>query len=210
MAAPVAHRPARLRAVGTAFAFAFALMSIAAAAGPAQARQRAAGKGRAAVSQRSNGARAASSQQRGGGRIAVQPISGASGQALRSYVTRLVRGRGFRPVTSIPHYEGTGQYPGLARDHRLAAFITADLTERGKWQSVTFLVWNGASGTVVGRWSTGAHADRFHQAVGRGFWKNLGPAVLRSHAPPPPLGTDRAAPMWIDASSTDDEPLAVR
>jgi hypothetical protein len=207
MAAPVAYRPARLRAVGTALAF--ALMSIAAAAGPAQARQRAAGTGRAAVSQRSNGGRAGGSQQRGG-RIAVQPINGASGQALRSYVTRLVRGRGFRPVTSIPRYEGTGQYPGLARDHRLAAFITADLTERGKWQSVTFLVWDGASGTVVGRWSTGAHADRFHQAVGRGFWKNLGPAVLRSHAPPPPPGTDRAAPMWIDASSTDDEPLAVR
>jgi hypothetical protein len=198
MAAPVASRPARLRVVGTALAVALMSIGGAAAAGPAHARQRAAGKGRAAVS-----------QQRGG-RIAVQPIDGAGGQALRSYVARLVRGRGFRPVTSIPRYDGTGQYPGLARDHRLAAFITADLTERGKWQSVTFLVWEGASGSVVGRWSTGAHADRFHQAVGRGFWKNLGRAVLRSHAPPPPPGTDRAAPMWIDASSTDDKPLAVR
>ena len=71
-------------------------------------------------------------------------------------MVRIVRGRGFHTVTTLPRMEGTGQYPTLARDHHLAAFVTADVEERGHWQSVTFLVWNGNTGSVMGRWSASA------------------------------------------------------
>jgi hypothetical protein len=143
--------------------------------------------------------------------VAVQPFGGGSNAApLRSLVSRIVRGRGFRPITSLPHYEGTGQYPSLAREHHLSAIVTGDIEERGKWSSVTFLVWNGATGSVLGRWTTSAPTPSLGVAVGKGFWQHLGPAVRRSESPASP-DRDRGPTMRIDASSSGtDEPIAVR
>lgn len=145
------------------------------------------------------------------GKVAIQPFDGEGTESLRGLVVRIVRGRGFRPMTSLPRYEGTGQYPLLARDHHLAAFVTADLEERGRWQRITFLVWNGVNGSVVGRWTASAPAPVLARAVGRGFWQHLGPAIRKAEAPPLPLDYDPAPPMRIDASSpNDDRQLAKR
>jgi hypothetical protein len=143
--------------------------------------------------------------------VAVQPFGGGTNAApLRSLVSRIVRGRGFRPITSLPHYEGTGQYPSLAREHHLTALVTGDVEERGKWSSVTFLVWNGSTGSVVGRWTASAPTPTLGAAVGKGFWQHLGPAVRRSESPYSP-DRDRGPTMRIDASSSGtDEPIAVR
>ena len=144
-------------------------------------------------------------------RVAVQPFEGgASGAPLRSLVSRIVRGHGFRPVTTLPHYEGTGQYPTLAREHHLTALVTGDIEERGKWSSITFLVWSGKTGSVVRRWTASAPTASLSGAVGRGFWQHLGPAVLRSEAPWQPE-LDQAPTMRIDASEPrHDEPIAAR
>jgi hypothetical protein len=143
--------------------------------------------------------------------VAVQPIPGAQGAPLRALVSRIVRGRGFRTMTSLPHYDGTGQYPALARQHHLTAFVTGDVEERGKWSSVTFLVWNGVSGSVIGRWTASGPTDALGRAVGRGFWAHLGPAVLRAAPPPLPIDQQQAPTMRIDASdSLRDEPIAAR
>lgn len=125
---------------------------------------------------------------------------------MRALIARIVRGRGYRAITTLPRYEGTAQYPGLARDHRLAAFVTADVEERGKWQRITFLVWNGATGSVLGRWTASAPAPALARTVGRGFWTHLGPAVMKAAAPPSST-LEAAPPMRIDASdeaSNDD------
>lgn len=144
-------------------------------------------------------------------RVAVQPFEGGSSAgSLRALVSRIVRGHGFRPVTTLPHYEGTGQYPNLAREHHLTALVTAGLEERGRWSSVTFLVWSGADGSIVRRWTASAPADRLNEVVGKGFWSHLGPAVQRTVAPPLPPGMDQAPTMRIDASEQRDEPLAAR
>jgi hypothetical protein len=112
-------------------------------------------------------------------------------------------------VTSLPRFDGTAQYPSVARDNRLAAFVTGDVEERGKWRSITFLVWNGSTGSVIGRWTASAPATTIGRAVGKGFWAHLGPAVLKAEAPPLPIDQDQAPPMRIDASSaTEDEPVA--
>lgn len=114
-------------------------------------------------------------------------------------------------MTSLARYEGTGQYPSLARDHHLAAFVTAGVEERGRWQHVMFLVWNGLTGSVLGRWTTSAPTTALSSAVGKGFWQHLGPAILRAQAPPLPPTMDQAAPLRIDASNlTDEEPVAER
>ena len=144
-----------------------------------------------------------------GTRVAVQPFEGPASDSMRALVVRIVRGRGFRAVTSIPHMEGTAQYPSLARDNHLAAFVTADVEERGRWQSVTFLVWNGTTGSIVGRWTAGAPGPALPRAVGRGFWQHLGPALRRTGAPASP-GLDEAPPMRIDASNADDVSVATR
>lgn len=133
-------------------------------------------------------------------RVAIQPLQGTSGAALRALVSRIVRGRGYRAVTSLPHYEGTGQYPSLARDGHLTAFVTGDVEERGKWASVTFLVWNGLTGSVLGRWTASAPVASLGKAVGRGFWQHLGPAVKRAEAPPLPIDQQQGPAMRIDAS----------
>ncbi|MEP6652151.1 MAG: hypothetical protein ABJA82_02270 [Myxococcales bacterium] len=150
-----------------------------------------------------------------GAKVAVQPFDGPGPDAdeLRSLVVRIVRGRGFRPMTSLPRYDGTGQYPILARDHTLAAFVTADMEERGTAQRITFLVWNGVSGSVVGRWTASAPSPVLARAVGRGFWQHLGPAIMKSRAPAPKGYLPPAAPMRIDASAPSDTaraPVAAR
>jgi hypothetical protein len=142
--------------------------------------------------------------------VAVQPFEGGTNASpLRSLVSRIVRGRGFRPITSLPHYEGTGQYPSLAREHHLTALVTGDIEERGKWSSVTFLVWNGSTGSVMGRWTASAPTPSLGAAVGTGFWQYLGPAVRRSESPYSP-DRDQGPTMRIDASSGSDESIAVR
>ena len=141
--------------------------------------------------------------------MSVQPFEGAGCDGMRALVVRIVRGHGVRAVTNIPRYEGTGQYPQLAKDHRLAAFITGEIAEHGKRQSITFLVWNGMTGSVLGRWSTSAATGTLGRAIGKGFWRAIGPVLARAQSPIPDV-PDEAPPMRIDAASTDDEPLATR
>ena len=157
------------------------------------------------------GRRAAHPRVLTGQLVAVQPIEGTQGAPLRALVSRIVRSRGYRSMTSLPHYDGTGQYPALAREHHLTAFVTGDVEERGKWSSITFLVWNGVTGSVLGRWTASAPTDSLGRAVGRGFWSHLGPAMQRAVPPPVPIDQQQAPPMRIDASDgMRDEPIAAR
>jgi hypothetical protein len=135
-------------------------------------------------------------------RVSVQPIVGEAGPAVRGQIARLLRSRGCRVVTSLPRVEGTGQYLSMAKDNRLAAFVSADLEESAHWHRVTFLVWDGASGNVLGRWSASAAPKNLPKTIAKGFWKNLGPRFDGAQAPPsdelPP-----AEPMYVNAG----EPL---
>jgi hypothetical protein len=142
--------------------------------------------------------------------VAVQPIAGTAGTTVRGTVTRIVRLHGYHTLTSLPAYEGTGQYPGLARENNVRAFVTADLEERGSHRALTFLVWSGSTGSVVGRWSVAAPGPGLLAAIDAGFWRNLGPALVRAKAPPS-SELDEAPPVRIDAVSEDDAiPVARR
>jgi len=141
--------------------------------------------------------------------VAVQPITGEAGPGIRSQVVQIVRNHGYRAMTSLPRYEGTGQYPELARDHHLKAFVTADLDERGTRRSVTFLVWNGLTGSVLGRWSVSGSATSLGRSIGKGFWRNIGPVLAKAVAPPSTT-LDEAAPMTIDATSDGADSVASR
>jgi hypothetical protein len=135
-------------------------------------------------------------------RVSVQPIAGELGPVLRGEIARLLRARGCRVVTTLPRVAGTGQYLTLAKDNRVAAFVSADIEEGRSRHSVTFLVWDGASGSVLGRWSASAAPKNLPKAVAKGFWKNLGPHVGGAQAPP----SDELAPaepMFVNAG----EPL---
>lgn len=167
--------------------------------------------GRATTAQ-ARGRRVVRPRAPGGQVVAVQPIQGSQGAPLRALVSRIVHGRGYRSMTSLPHYDGTGQYPALAREHHLTAFVTGDVDERGKWSSITFLVWNGVSGSVIGRWTTSGPTASLGRTVGRGFWSHLGPAMQRAVPPPLPIEQQQAPTMRIDASSDSlrDEPIAAR
>jgi hypothetical protein len=136
-------------------------------------------------------------------RVSVQPIDGEAGPALRQLVVRLLRARGYRVVTNIARVDGTGQYLSLARDHRLNAFVTGDVEQGKHRSSITFLVWDGATGSVVGRWSASAPAKRMGAAIGKGFWKHLGSAFDGAQ-PPPSDELPEAPPMRIDAGTPLD------
>ena len=140
-----------------------------------------------------------------GTRVAVQPINGAVGPALRAQVARLLKQRGVRVLTSVPPASGTSQYPGLASEHQVAAFVVADVTEHSHSASVTFLVWQ-SDGSVAGRWSLWASDKKLARVVAKGFWKQLGRPLSECKAPPSEdLGP--APPMRIDAGSPVDEPI---
>src|SRR5687768_15345184 len=102
-------------------------------------------------------------------RVSVQPIEGTMGPDVRKQVARMLRCKGFRVVTSVNRVQGTGQYLTLARDHRLAAFVSADIEERRTRHTITFLIWNGANGSVLARWSASAVPKRLPKAVAKGF-----------------------------------------
>lgn len=135
-------------------------------------------------------------------RVSVQPFDGDVGPALRDDVARALRAHGFRTVTSIPRTDGTGPYLSLAREHNLTAFVTGDVEARGKRRSITFLVWNGATGSVIGRWSAASADKQIRRAVARGFWKHLAKAMAAAQAPPRDE-LEPAPTMYIDASYAD-------
>ncbi len=135
-------------------------------------------------------------------RVSVQPIEGELGPALRDQIARLLRARGCRVVMTLPRVNGTGQYLTMARDNRLAAFVSADIEKGRSRQSVTFLVWDGASGSVLGRWSAIAAPKSLPKTVAKGFWKNLG-ARFEGAVAPPSEELEEAPPMYVNAG----EPL---
>jgi hypothetical protein len=140
-------------------------------------------------------ASASRSRAEPGLRVSVQPFNGELGPALRDQVARLLRARGYRVVTSLPRVGGTGQYLSMARDHHVAAFVTGDLEEGPRRHCVTFLLWDGVTGSVQARWSAAAVPKRLPKAIAKGFWKHLGPAFSGVQAPPsnelPPAPTQR-------------------
>jgi hypothetical protein len=141
-----------------------------------------------------------------GTRVAVQPIGGSLGASLRAQLSRLLAQRGFRVLTSVPPASGTSQYPGMAREHRLAAFLVTDVTEHGRSATVTFLVWRGSDGGVADRWSVWAPDKKLWRAVAKGFWQHLGRALSDAQAPPSEeLG--EAPTMHIDAGDPSDESI---
>jgi hypothetical protein len=183
-----------------AFGAAAALMGLTAPAAEARARGRSATHGRHASGD--------NRPPRVPALVAVQPIGGPSGPALRERVARLLRGHGFRVVTDLPAVTGTAQYPGIARDTGIAAFVYGGFEAHARTQAVTFLVWS-AEGSVVGRWSVRATPAELRNAVGGGFWPHLGRALALARTPPsskvprlPPAPTKR-----IDASDELDEPI---
>lgn len=136
-------------------------------------------------------------------RVAVQPLEGPAGAPLRQQIARLVREHGFRVLTSLPRVQGTSQYPEIARDHQLAAFVTCDLEEHKARQTLTILIWDGARGDVLGRWSARGSVKALAKMLSREFWKKLGPALEKAQTPESTeLG--EAPPMRIDAGSPVD------
>ena len=136
-------------------------------------------------------------------RVSVQPFNGDLGPALRDQIARLLKAHGYQSVTTLPRVGGTGQYLELAKDHRLTAFVTADLEEGRHHTSVTFLLWDGATGSVQGRWSASASAKKLPKAVAKGFWKYFGPRFADVQ-PPPSDELEPAPPMYVNAGTPLD------
>jgi hypothetical protein len=139
-------------------------------------------------------------------RIAVQPCDGPNGTALRAGIARVLRSRGFHVVTSLPAVSGTSQYPGLARDRGIAAFVVADVEQHPRTHIATLLVWHGDTGSVADRWSVRAPPQHLAQAVSRGLWPHLKRALTHARMPPSDI-LPEAPPMRIDAGDTRDEPI---
>jgi hypothetical protein len=144
--------------------------------------------------------------------VSVQPLTGRNGERVRREVARVVRGRRYDVTTDIPRASGTGQYYTWARELGLTAFVVGELVNvSGRRQRVTFLVWSGHDGSVVGRWTVSAPGDKLPATVARNFWRRLGPALRRARAP-----GDWNVPMSpgptlrIDASSERDQQIRGR
>ncbi len=133
-------------------------------------------------------------------RVAVQPFGGQETEPLRKLVAKIVRKQGFRVLTSLPPVSGTSQYPGLAKDKHLSAFVVADVVERGKRVSLSFLIWQGIDGSVVGRWEIAGSKKKIARKLAREFWKRLGSVIRKAMAPPSDV-LPPAPPMRINAGT---------
>jgi hypothetical protein len=133
-------------------------------------------------------------------RVAVQSFGGPETEPYRMLVAKIVAKHGFKVVTSLANVSGTSQYPGLAKEKRLSAFVVADVIERGKSVRLSFLVWQGIDGSVVGRWEVAAPKKRLSRRLAKEFWKKLGVAIERALAPPSDV-LPPAPPMRINAGT---------
>lgn len=131
-------------------------------------------------------------------RVAVQPFGGADTEPYRRQVAKVVARHGFKVITSLPAVSGTSQYPGLAQDKRLSAFVVADVDDRGGRIVLSFVVWQGIDGSVSGRWEVSGTKKTIGGRIGRELWKHLGPAISRSMAPASDV-LSPAPPMRINA-----------
>jgi hypothetical protein len=133
-------------------------------------------------------------------RVAVQPFGGPETEPLRRQVAGIVGKHGFRVLTSLAPVSGTGQYPGLAKDKNLSAFVVGEAVEKGKRINLSFLIWQGIDGSVLGRWEVAGPKNKIGRRLAKEFWKRLGPVIERAIAPPsdylPP-----ARPMRINAGT---------
>jgi hypothetical protein len=134
------------------------------------------------------------------GRVAVQPFGGPETEPLRRLVARIVGKHGFRVLTNLPAVSGTAQYPVLAKERRLSAFVVADVAERGGRVTAGFVIWQGINGSVVGRWEVSAPKSKIAQRLAKDFWKRLGSAIQQAHAPPSDI-LPPAPPMRINAGT---------
>ena len=133
-------------------------------------------------------------------RVAVQPFGDSETEPLRKLVASIIGKHGFRVLTSLPAVSGTSQYPGLAKDRNLAAFVVADTVENGNRVSLSFLIWQGIDGSVVGRWEVAGPKQKLARRISKEFWKRLGPAIGKAIAPPSSV-LPPAPPMRINAGT---------
>jgi hypothetical protein len=131
-------------------------------------------------------------------RVAVQPFGGPETDPYRQQVAKIIGRHGFKVVTSLPAVSGTSQYPGLAQEKRLSAFVVADTEDRGERVVLSFLVWQGIDGSVIGRWEVAGPKKLIAGKLGREFWRRLGPAIGHALAPPSDE-LSPAPPMRINA-----------
>lgn len=133
--------------------------------------------------------------------VAVQPFGGPETEPYRQQVAKIIGKHGFKVVTSLPSVSGTSQYPGLAKEKRLSAFVVADTGDRGDRIILSFLVWQGIDGSVIGRWEVAGPKKLIAGRLGKEFWRRLGPAIGHALAPP----SDELSPaprMRINAGPT--------
>jgi hypothetical protein len=131
-------------------------------------------------------------------RVAVQPFGGPETDPYRRQVAKIVARHGFKVLTSLPAVSGTSQYPGLAKDKSLCAFVVADADTRGERIILSFLVWQGIDGSVIGRWEVAGPKKAMAGKLAKEFWKRLGPAIGKARPPfSDVLGP--APPMRINA-----------
>jgi len=133
-------------------------------------------------------------------RVAVQPFGGPETEPLRRQVADIVGRHGFRVLTSLAPVNGTSQYPGLAKDKHLSAFVVGDVVEKGKRISLSFLIWQGIDGSVVGRWEVAGPKSKIGRRLAKEFWKRLGPVIEKAIAPPSDV-LPPAPPMHINAGT---------
>jgi hypothetical protein len=117
------------------------------------------------------------------GRVAVQPFGGPELEPYRQQVAKIVGRHGCKVVTSLPRVSGTSQYPGLAKERSLNAFVVADADDRGDRILLSFLVWQGLDGSVIGRWEVAASKKQMAERIAREFWPRLGRAISKARAP---------------------------
>jgi hypothetical protein len=140
--------------------------------------------------------------------VAVQPFGGPETELLRKQVASIVGRHGFRVLTSLASVSGTCQYPGLAKDKNLSAFVVGDVVEKGKRVSLSVLIWQGIDGSVVGRWEVACPKNKIARRLAKEFWKRLGPAIEKAIAPPsdvlppaPPMRINAGRPIADSANS---------
>src|ERR1017187_7951634 len=83
-------------------------------------------------------------------RVAVQPFGGPETEPLRRQVANIVGRHGFHVLTSLAPVSGTSQYPGLAKNKHLSAFVVGEVVEKGKRISLSFLIWQGIESATHG------------------------------------------------------------
>ena len=136
-----------------------------------------------------------------GGKVAMFAFTGDDAEPIRRQVTRLLKAKGMKIMTSLRPVDSAEQYREMSVTLNLVAYIDGEVTIDGNDGSATIYVRNGATGMRTASVTVAAERHQLAASLGKELWERLGPALGQACADAAKPRKGGREPMRINAGT---------